>query len=221
MAKNNEPAQQVPISPAFIQRTVAGVTFPSDDYNNVPADFATSPADQYRFSVGLAPGESNVWVHATDARTDAPQPVVPAGYGTLGQLDTRIQIVFPHDGRGNLVPVNQATFVNVAVDIFRHGTLLSVPPDFQPDALNLQVAVGNDPPTRSGVPAQKGTYTGHGTTYPRWVFNNISVLPGQQYQFLAPVYWGKTLSPYTNIWTHAADARTLLPNPTIPAACTP
>jgi hypothetical protein len=221
VAKNNEPAQQVLINPVFIQRTVHGVTFPSDEYNNVPVDLVTSPADQYRFSVGLVPGESNIWVHAADARTYAPNPVIPTGYGTPGQLDSRLQIVWPHDGQGRYVPVDQAAFVNIAVDLFIHGTVQSVLLDFQPDALNLQVAAGNSPPTQAGVRAQKSTYTVKGTPYPRWVFNNIPVQPGQQYQFLAPVYSGKILSPYTSIWTHAADARTLLPNPTVPSACTP
>jgi len=104
VAKNNEPAQQVLINPVFIQRTVHGVTFPSDEYNNVPVDLVTSPADQYRFSVGLVPGESNIWVHAADARTYAPNPVIPTGYGTPGQLDSRLQIVWPHDGQGRYCP---------------------------------------------------------------------------------------------------------------------
>jgi len=227
MAKDNEPAQQVEIPGQFSMREVNGVRFPTVEYNNVSADLAANPKSQYRFTLGLVPGgSSGIWVHAADGRTYKPQPVVPTGYagpGASGGYDSYIQIVWPHDGQGRRAPVERAAFVNIAVDILAHGTQLSVPLDFEPVALSLrvytdegQVQVGD--PLR-GVQPEKVTYTANGQSFPRWVFNNVPVQPGQRYHFLALVYEGKIQWPYATIWTHAADARTILPAPQAPPAC--
>ena len=202
-----------------IERTVGGVTFPSVEFNNIPADLAAEPGAKYRFV--LMDG-SNVWVHAADPRTIFPQQVVPAGYSEPQPqaIDARIQVVWPHDAQGRLCPVAEAPLVNIAVDLFAHGTLNSVPLDYEPEYLRLQVAQGNDPLVlqRDLVP-QKITYTANGHTFPRWVFNNVPVEPGRQYHFAPYVVrpQNKGFPSWTfTIWTHAADARTLLPNPEPP-----
>ncbi len=233
VAKDNEPARPVTIAPQWILRTTNGATFPSVKYDNVPAELAADPTARYSFAVvgGLLVGGSgetgNVWVHAADARTIYPRPVVPVGYvdGQLTTVDLRIQIVWPHDGEGNYAPVGRATFVNVAVDLFEHGTLESVRPDFPPpDLVNpptLGVARDNGPLRGSGVPAQKVTYEANGQAYPRWVFNDVPVEPGTPYHFMAEI-GGRFAyhSEYSSIWTHAADARTINPTPQAPPACT-
>jgi hypothetical protein len=230
MAKDNEPTREVKIPGQFTLRKVNGVCFPTVEYNNVPADLVAHPQSQYRFGLGLGPGgRSGIWVHAAEALTYKPEPVVPTGYaqqsqlGTGGSYDSYIQIVWPHDEQGLSQSVESATFVNIAVDIFVHGTKLSVPPDFEPGRLSLKVYT-DDGPMQVGEPPQglqpeKMTYTANGLAFPRWVFNNVPVEPGKRYHFLALVYHDKIESPYSTIWTHAADPRTYLPVPPVPPPC--
>jgi hypothetical protein len=220
MAKDNEPTQLIRSSGQLIQRTVGGVTFPSLEFNNIPANLAAEPTAKFRFLCG-----SSIWAHAADPRTFYPHPLVPTGYceSLSGSLDPRIQIVWPHDEHGQFAPVERAPFVNIAVDLFEHGTLNSVLPEYQPIELILEIAEGNGPLTFSDRTAQKVTYTVGDKTYPRWVFNNVPVRPSQQYHFLVRVLprERKTLSPFATIWTHARDARTILPHPQIPPPCVP
>ena len=88
-----------------------------------------------------------------------PASVLQAGHGPE-QLDACIQIVWPHDERGELRPAAEVPLVNIAVDLFAHGTLDSVPLDYEPDDLSLLVADENSPPTLRGVSTwrrQEGT----------------------------------------------------------------
>jgi len=221
VAKDNEPAEVVQSygRVQVIERTVGGVTFPSAEFNNILADLAAEPGARYRFV--LMDG-SNVWVHAADPRTVFPQQVVPAGYSEPQpqELDARIQVVWPHDAQGRLRPVAEAPLVNIAVDLFAHGTLNSVPLDYEPEYLRLQGAQGNDAlALQRDLFPEKTTYTANGQAFPRWVFNNVPVEPGRQYHFAPYVVRpnNKGLPSWTfTIWTHAADARTLLPNPEPP-----
>ncbi len=231
MATNNEPALPIAVTPQWLQRMVNGVAFPSEEFDNVPADVATNPEAKFSFVVvgGVlagGPGEyGNVWVHAADSRTYYPQPIVPTSFSStpLPNVDLRIQIVWPHDAQGNYTSVDQATFVNIAVDLFEHGTRASVRPDFPPPTVGtptLNVAESNGPLKGSGIVAQKITYAANGQTYPRWVFNNVPVVPGKSYHFMAEIGGQFAYhAEYSSIWTHAADARTILPNPQAPPAC--
>jgi hypothetical protein len=219
MAKDSEPLQSVGLTGEFMMRTVGNSTFPSLELNDIPVNLDSEPSAKYRFVYGLT---SNVWVHAADPRTILPNPVTPDGYVTSmpEHPDARIQIVWPHDAQGNYVPVEQAPLVNVAVDLFEHEGLRSVPVDSQPATTILLVAENNGSLIPSNQPAQKVTYTVAGDEYPRWVFNDVVVQPGQAYHF-ALLVGGNTISPYTSVWTHAADARTILPNPQAPPSCIP
>jgi hypothetical protein len=221
--KDNEPLEPVKSYDVMILRNADGYKFPTLEYNNVPANLAADPTAKYRFVENLS---SNVWVHAADPRTFYPHPVVPTGYSDSHpeELDTRIQIVWPHDGRGNFTPVERATHVNIAVDIFEHGTLKSVRPDLPYGPIALEVAEGNGklqmypPPTiHSDAPLrpEQISYTVNGQDFPRWVFNNVTVKPGTQHHFRVIVMGGPN-RVYPTIWTHAADARTIFPNPQPP-----
>lgn len=218
MARNAEPAVPVRRQGTVAQRTYGGITFSSIEYNDVPANIADNPGAQYRFFLLPDPGAapSNIWVHAGDARTFYPNPLRPTGYSSPGwtALDTRIQIVFPHDAAGLLAPVESAPLLNIAVDVFAHQTQQSLPPDYDITP-TLWMAAGNQAPSALGG-AAKTTYMLDGRLYPRWVFNNVAVNPALQYHFLASV---PGLEVYPNIWTHARDARTFMPSPTPPAAC--
>jgi hypothetical protein len=225
-ARNNEPAEPVTIRGQFFLRTQSNVRFPSLEFNTVPADMASNPANRYYFLLGGFQG--NVWVDATDARTYLPYPVVPGGLSqnaSPAQVDARIQIVYPHDREGNYVSVDRATLVNVAVDIFEHGSLNSVPLNYNAGPIVLYIAEANYAmaPARSDAGststvavANPEPYRVGETQYPRWVFNNVIVEPGKQYHYLVRVQGVET---FPTIWTHATDVRTYLPNPPLPPAC--
>jgi hypothetical protein len=224
-AKNNEPAEPVSIKPQFFNRTHNNVPFPSLEFNTVPADIGGDPLNRFYFLLGY---QGNVWVDAADARTYLPYPVVPAGFSAEkkpAKIDARIQIVYPHDRQGNFVPVEKATLVNVAVDLFEHGTLNSVPGDYDGSILVLYIAEANSPMTLAQADAGSSaivatanleSYMVGDVKYPRWVFNNVKVEAGKQYHYLVKLHGVET---YPSLWTHASDARTYLPNPAPPPAC--
>jgi hypothetical protein len=121
--------------------------------------------------------------------------------------------------------VDRATLVNVAVDIFEHGSLNSVPLNYNAGPIVLYIAEANYAmaPARSDAGststvavANPEPYRVGETQYPRWVFNNVIVEPGKQYHYLVRVQGVET---FPTIWTHATDVRTYLPNPTLPPAC--
>ena len=235
MAKNNDVAQPVRMNGQMILRTINGVTFPSIEYNDIPVDIPTDPSARYSFYAGFVPG--NVWVHAADARTDLPHQVVPESVDTdhpplREPADARIQIVWPHDEQGNAVPVDRATRVNVAVDFFVHGTRVVLGPDMGPDINTgpyLEVAKDNEPlhefaePRTVRIPVvmpRPSLYTVNGLTYLRYFYDNVPVQPGHRYHFAVRTFVNAG-GLYTTVWTHAADARTHLPNPRVPLPCGP
>lgn len=62
----------------------------------------------------------------------------------------------------------------------------------------------------------------NGQTYPRWVVTDFPVRPDQQCHFLVMIgALGQPGASDPTIWTHAADARTILPRPQVPPAYTP
>jgi hypothetical protein len=241
VARDNEPMELVatPDEGEWMLRWDGDHWFPSFEFNDIPADLRGGR--QMRFAIGANQGVlgGNVWVHATDARTLNPQPVVPTGYaqGTAGvsanlrDLDARIQIVWPHDGKGNPMPVDSASRVNLAVEIFEHGTLKAV--HVPAYCLILWAAKGNDGSsvlTRLGQPRGENLqppelidYQVGGETYPRHVFNDIQVDPGQPMHFMVEVRDpapGSDKPPFafhSSVWTHALDARTYQPQPQPPA----
>jgi len=225
-AFNNEPAVPVDIDGEFFLREQDDVEFPSLEFNTVPADIAANPSvNRFYFLLGYS---GNVWVDAADARTYLPDPVKPTGFSEEsepGAVDARIQIVYPHDRQGNFVSVADAELVNVAVDLFAHGTLESVGMDYDAGPIVLYIAEAN----YAMAPAQADAgdslvvatanlepYKIGDVEYPRWVFNNVKVEPGKQYHYLVKVHGVET---YPTLWTHASDARTYLPHPAAPPAC--
>ncbi len=234
VARNNNPARQVPVEGRRVMRTVNGSTFPSIEFNDIPVESATDPNVQYRFYVDAEGGPlvpervsqrfSNLWVHAADARTVQPQPVRPVGFtqgAAGGPYDAWIQIVFPHDAAGQPASTESAPFVNVAADVFARSNQApynSVPYDAMP-ALDLLVAEENQSFRPAlGVVAKEGYPLGDQSSVlvPRAVFNDVPARPGKAMQFMVVERQGRALS---SVWTHAADARTYLPEPSVPPPC--
>lgn len=234
IAKQNGLARVAAVAGEPATRAVGAVTFPALEYNDVEANLAGDRTVQYRL---LTYGEvqptrmdfaGNVWIHAADPRTILPGPVLPLGLATTarpaGGYDSRIQVVWPHDGKGNFTPVEEATYVNVAVDIFAHDTFDAVVPQASgsfPFSVTLLKADGNGPLEPVLRTAEVITQTANDQEYPRWVFNDVPVNPARATHFVVSLLpaGGKAASPYTTVWTHASDARTILPNPPVPPSC--
>src|SRR5206468_1880320 len=132
VAKNNQPGDVFSGQPALTQRKIGKASFPSLEYNDVPASLAVDETAAYSF-VAFVRGQpaSNVWLHTGGKPALAGHEEKPTGYASPNPtaLDSRIQVVFPHDERGQPAPAKSATRLNVAIDIFQHDTTLSVPPD--------------------------------------------------------------------------------------------
>lgn len=234
VARNNAPAEMVAVEGVKAMRTVNGVTFPTIEFNDVPVDSANDPGAQYRFFVDATGGSlvpeavsqrlSNLWTHAADARTLQPQPIQPEGLigDVVGkEYRTWIQIVFPHDPQGQPAPVDRATLVNIAADLFERTSqppYRSVGYESMP-TMELLLAEGNAPFRYAGVLSRTESYTPTAplpAPVPRAIFNDVPVQAGGQTQFMVVERTGAVLS---SVWTHAADARTLLPQPPPPPAC--
>jgi hypothetical protein len=203
------------------------------DFNDVDVSFARNVDNRLYFSVRdfvsvfhpeIGPGyltvQSNVWAHAADARTlfpvqDIPTATAPAPPpGLLPYLDPKIQIVWPHDQLGREASVTQGDLVNISVTIFHHGTLTSVPPEYD-QTVQLHQAL-NQEVLRPVAVGQKRLVTVNGITYPVWDFNNIDVSaakdPSNKYFFMIKT----SGSEGSNIWVHGADGRTYFPTPDVP-----
>lgn len=237
IAKDNEPTRLIETLPASITRTAGSVIFSSFEYNDLPANLASDPTSKYQLVLYTpVPGDKqgfsgNIWVHGADPRTFNPTPIAPAGFSATPLpapgLDTRIQIVWPHDNQGNFAAVERATKLNIAVEVFEHGTTKAIPPG--PDGkfqytVGLWVAPGNDALRAASYTSLTPlTYTIANQIYTRWTFNDIPVDPDNPYHFLsgATPKGSPNVYPYTSIWTHAADPRTMMPRPQVPPACIP
>jgi hypothetical protein len=208
---------KVSVSPRLALRQVDGVAFPSYEFDNVPLNLLADPAARYQLAV-VQQGQisSNVWLYASDAQPPDSSPATPTGYSDLHPqlLDARIQTVWPHDVDGSYSPASEAGLINVAVDVFAHGTLnsLSIDSTLLPsqtfsifNSPSLWETIDSDPHVYSaGTGARKTSYVINGAAYPRWVFNDVGVTPGRVYSFfvsVGPV--GQPGGGYPNIWTHA------------------
>lgn len=205
-------------------RTVDGKTFPVWLFNDVPTGLGVTlelPKTYFMVDVVGADVRSNVWSHAADPRTNAPQrtPATAVGSATPGAADAVIQIVWPHDAQGNFQEVARADLVNVNAAIFHH-----------PESERVSVAAGLAPAVRLFRSLNTGyleevkradgvvTINSGAASWPEWVFNDVNVSaardPVNKYYFLARVDGVET---HTTIWAHGADPRTYFPQRDVPA----
>jgi hypothetical protein len=223
VTKNGEPGDLVALDPVLTKHEANGATFPSADFKDVNASLAADPGAKFSF-VAYARGlpASNVYLHTGDKPAEGGQPVKPSGYSSPNPaaVDTRIQVVFPHDDQGHQAPVKSATAVNIAVDIFQHGTMLSVAPDAKYDP-RLWLAEGSDVLQMAPPGVQRTTYTVNGQGYPRWIFNDVRVEPDHSYHFLATTApLGQPGGSYPNIWNYVGEIRSPF-KPQPPPSCIP
>jgi hypothetical protein len=206
-----------PIAVGIRKNERAGdLVFPSWAFNDIDVSPARDPAAKvfFRVSVDGTTASSNVWSHGADARTIFPQPDIPTGAdGAPAAVDAKIQIVWPH---GN-APVAEANKANVAAFLFHRGSLKSVGVEWTP-TVRLWRAVGAGPfePVATGV---RTTQQAGGVTFPVWTFNDVDVSPAKDPA--QKVYFRVTVDNVdsrSNIWSHAADARTIFPQPDVPTS---
>jgi hypothetical protein len=203
-------------------RTVkaGNLTYPVWDINDVDVSAARDPKKKiyFRLSIDGNREVTNVWSHASDARTFMPQPDVPSGVAAAKPtaVDAKIEIVWP---QGN-APVDKAQKVNVVAYLFEHGTGRSVPLDFDGQVV-LHRSLNNNAGEAVAL-GDRDTKTVNGVTFPVWTFNDVDVAAARdtknKYYFRLEV-GGVTF--YSNVWAHAADARTYVPQPDVPTAVAP
>ncbi len=216
-----------------------GRVFPAWVFNDVPvgSDYWPPSADlrtYYSVEVEGVDYRTNVWCHATDARTIVPHPWIPDDVESApSAVDAAVQIVWPHDESGKEQPVAQAGQVNVGVDLFAHPLVpepissghrvRTVDFDFsQPVRLLRALNDGFLEPVGQGervshtTPRRNPSYRIF--DYPRWVFNDVDVSaardPVNKYYFAIQV---DGIETHTTIWAHGADARTYFPTRDVPA----
>jgi photosystem II stability/assembly factor-like uncharacterized protein len=198
------------------QRSVNGQPYPYWELNDVDVRVANNPEHKVYYLVQVAGSatQTSVWAHGSDPRTYFPQQDVPSGIATdaIDAVDARIQIVWPHDGQGNEQPVDRATYANVAVALFKHGTRLSVPLDWQPQKLALYGAWNQQIGQPLATEAVRQVRQAGAITYPVWEFHNVPVgLAADPANKLFLWVMIGSVQTYPTVWTHGADGRTYFP----------
>ncbi len=155
-----------------------------------------------------ASATSTVTATATPTASATPTPSV---------VRAKIEIVWPHDGAS----VRDANLANITAYLLAgdgddQATALNSPPcDWSP-TVRLWVALNTGPASRVAV-GQKRLVTDGGHTFPAWDFNDVDVSaardPANKLMFFVTVDGVRTLH---NVWSHAADARTIFPQQDIP-----
>ena len=170
-----------------------------------------SPAPEATYTPSSTPTEPPTSTPSPTA-SPAPEATVPRP-ATPDVVRAKIEIVWPHGGVG----VEEADLANITAYLLAgDGTapapaLLDSPPcDWSP-TVRLWSALNNQPMQQVGI-GEKRMVTAAGRTFPAWDFNDVDVKPARdpanKLAFLVTVDGVVTLS---NVWAHAADARTLFP----------
>ena len=146
-----------------------------------------------------------------------PPAAATASRPTPSAIRAKIEIVWPHGG----VSVREADLANITAYLIAEPSSsasgLPAPPacDWNP-TVRLWAALNADPARQVAV-GQKRMVAADGRTFPVWDFNDVDVAaasdPANKLTFFATVDGVRTLH---NVWTHAADARTVFPQTDVP-----
>jgi hypothetical protein len=155
---------------------------------------------------------------ATRSPTRTPVSAPPAlSRPTPSAIQAKIEIVWPHGG----VPVREADLANITAYLIAEtnnpaSSLPEPPACAWAPTVRLWAALNADPARQVAV-GQKRMVTADGRTFPVWDFNDVDVAaardPANKLTFFATVDGVRTLH---NVWTHAADARTVFPQMDVP-----
>ncbi len=133
-------------------------------------------------------------------------------------LEARIQVVWPHSQAGTFAAVTSAPLANITANVYLPGTTTSVPCNFN-NTVRLWLAVNNQPavPIAVGRPRYVQVGGSNPYYYPVWDFNDVNVSaamdPANKLYMYIQIDNVLTIS---NVWIHAANALTYLPNPPQP-----
>ncbi len=133
-------------------------------------------------------------------------------------LEAKIQVVWPHTTTGQFAAVTAAPVANITANVFFPGTTTSVPCTFN-SPVRLWLAVNNEPAVPIAVGTRRFVQIGGANPYyyPVWDFNDVNVSaannPNNKIYMYVQVDNALTLA---NVWIHAANALTFLPNPPQP-----
>ena len=156
-------------------------------------------------------GDTDVYGARLEPGPSAPPPVV----GAPDSADARVEIVWPEGG----APVAEASRANVAAWLFLPGTLNLAPCQWNP-RVQLWQSLNNEPARLVAAGWKTGSryYTPDRRAIPNWEFNGVDVSAARDPR--NRIYLFVTLDGVpsrTNVWAHAADARTYFPNQDVPA----
>lgn len=221
-AVNNQPAQEAAIGSKRMLST-GGRTYPVWDFNDIDVADARDPANKLTFFVTVdgVTTLTNIWAHASDARTIFPQADVPTDVtrNPPAAVDARIQIVWPHDN----LPLAEATRANITAYLFVAGTLQALAPEmpWRP-TVRLHWSVNSEPEQVGStvIGQSRAVATGTGVQFLAWDFNDVDVSLAQD--ALNRIYFWVTVddvTTYSNIWAHGADARTVFPQLDVLNSC--
>lgn len=195
-------------TPPAIENSILAHTIPAASATPDPTDTATpTPAP----TSTLTPMPTATTMPLASRRPTATPPIVRA----------KIEIVWPHDGAA----VRDAALANITVYLINGsgiggGTGMDAPPCDWAPTVRLWRALNNQPAQETAIGSKRMFSTG-GRTFPVWDFNDIDVAdardPTNKLTFFVTV---DGVTVLTNIWAHAADARTIFPQTDVPADVT-
>ncbi|MCU0510044.1 MAG: hypothetical protein MUC34_17020, partial [Anaerolineae bacterium] len=212
-AVNTDPATRAELAE---QRAVDGQPFPYWDANDVDVSPARSDGAKVYFLVKVdgVDTATSVWAHGADARTYFPEQLVPSGIatGAITEVDARIQIVWPHDETGAGRDVSDAPLANVAVTLFKRGTRLSAPANWQPAGeVRLMGAWDSEVSRPFEISPVVSTRQSGVIAYPVWEFNDVPVDRARDGSRLYLWVEVDGVRSYPTIWAHGVDSRTYFP----------
>ncbi len=151
------------------------------------------------------------------ARLEAGSAPVPPAIGDPGATDARIEIVWPHGG----APVTEADRANVVSWLFQPGTMNLAACQWNPN-VQLWRAVNSEPAERVATGLKVARSGVVSRAIPDWQFNDVDVSAAREPQ--NRVYFFVTVegaASRSNVWAHAADARTNFPQQDTPTGTAP
>ena len=168
----------------------------------------------------VAPAPPTATATPPSTRTASPTATAtatasPTVTPTPARIRAKIEIVWPHGG----APVQQADRANITAYLISPTSNDPPPCDWTP---TVQLwGARNTEPARMLAVGEKRMFTTSGRTFPVWDFNDIDVSAARdssdKLSFFVTVDGVETLP---NIWTHAADPRTLFPQQDAPVGVT-
>jgi hypothetical protein len=155
---------------------------------------------------------STLTASPTPSMTPTPSPTATvAPRATPETIRAKIEVVWPHDEAS----VRDANLANVTAYLISDNGNDAPPCDWEP-TVRLWAALNSQPARPIAVGEKRMIATG-GRRFPAWDFNDVDVSaarePANKLTFFVTVDGVKTLH---NVWVHAADARTIFPQPDTP-----